>query len=122
MPFLAKFGKFYLVTADSSICKHNIVVHLKKKPKMITPATKAKYLKEFNDREDFPFTFTSPRTVDVFCKICESTFSGGQKELFKQHLKSAKHGKNKELKRKRTATQALLSEVLPSGAKEAKSK
>jgi hypothetical protein len=73
---------------------------------------KDKYLREFNEKKDFPFTFPSARNSDCFCKYCEKSFNGSQKGLFKQHLKGEKHKKNTELKKKRTATQALLEDVV----------
>lgn len=77
-------------------------------------ALRAKYLKEYNEKEDYPFVYKAPRGGGVFCKVCESNFVGNQKGDFRQHCNGRKHQDNKELKRKRTAaTQALLTEVLP---------
>ncbi len=87
---------------------------------MATAALRARYLQEFNDKSNFPFVYTSTMSPESFCKFCESTFSGSQKELFRQHMKRAKHKQNIELKKKRTATQALLTE-LPDSNRRSKS-
>ena len=41
---------------------------------MTTPAKKAKFLKKFNDKSDFPFTYLGATSTDIFCKYCEKTF------------------------------------------------
>ena len=44
----------------------------------------------------------------VYCKICESSFSGGQKSQLMQHKESTKHKTNIRKKTKRTQVQAHL--------------
>ena len=75
--------------------------------KVPSMATKAKYLAEFNDSKDVPFAYQGTSSK-VFCKYCELPIAGGQKELFRQHLRTAKHVKNKELKRAAKLTQPML--------------
>jgi len=71
-----------------------------------------KYLKEFNEKADYPFSYVSSTSSDCFCKCCEKTFNGVQKGLFRQHIKTEKQKKNVEQKKKRSATQARLEEIV----------
>ena len=86
---------------------------------MATPPLRRKYLAEFNEKDGFPFSYVSPSSTTCFCKYCKSTFSGTQQSVFSAHIQRAKHKQNIELKKKRTATQALLSE-LPNQSKKSK--
>lgn len=77
-------------------------------------ATKLKHLREFNERHEFPYVYVSLKSSnECFCKYCDSTFSASQRELFRQHAKTSRHQKNMDLKKKRTASQALLGDILP---------
>ncbi len=87
---------------------------------MGTPLMRKKYLTEFNEKTDFPFSYPSSRSSDCCCKYCERTFSGTQKGLFRQHINTEKHKKNVEQKKKRTATQARLEELIPQETKKSK--
>ncbi len=68
--------------------------------------SKLKWLCELNDREDYPLKYMEKDTVS--CKICESSFSGGQKSQLTQHKESAKHKTNIQKKTRRTQVQAHL--------------
>jgi hypothetical protein len=68
--------------------------------------TRLKWLRELNDREDYPFKFMEGDTI--YCKTCECSFSASQKSQLKQHKESIKHKTNIQKKTKRTQVQAQL--------------
>ncbi len=87
---------------------------------MASRATKLKWLKDFNECEDYPFKFLE-QTDKAFCKICQSSFTTTIKSCFNQHIKTDRHTTNKELKRKRAQTQQQLEDVLTKEPKQSKS-
>ncbi|QQP50202.1 Uncharacterized protein FKW44_011127, partial [Caligus rogercresseyi] len=56
-----------------------------------------------------------------FCRHCESSFESRQKAQVKQHIESAKHKKNMQLKMKRSSSQAQLEDVFERSTKKSKS-
>lgn len=80
---------------------------------------RAKWLKEFNQKDSYPFKFLD--STIVFCAACEKSFAGTQKSIFQQHMKSDKHMKNVTLKDKRKAVQAQLEDVLSPERKKSRS-
>ena len=68
--------------------------------------TKMKWLRELNDREEYPFKVME--RDNMYCKICESSFSCAQKSQLTQHKESTKHKTNIQKKTKRTQVQAQL--------------
>lgn len=84
-----------------------------------TSKTMAKWLKTYNERDDFPFMEASKDKV--FCKACERLFTVTKKSALEQHVKSDHHKKNTELKLKRSHTQAQLEDVLHQQPKKMKS-
>ena len=77
---------------------------------MAKSSTVAKWLKSLNEKEDYPLK--KLQGDQIFCKACEQSFGGSQKSQLEQHIKSAKHGTNCELKKKRTQTQAQLEDFV----------
>ena len=65
----------------------------------MTLSIKSKWLKDFNQQEEYPFKY-----LDV------TSFGATQKSQFQQHVKSEKHQKNIQLKQKRSHSQAQLIE------------
>jgi len=81
---------------------------------------RAKWLKELNEQPDVPFKFPSPRSDDCFCVYCEKAFVGAQKSQLVQHMKGERHKANQELKKKRTASQATLEQIVAGGKRQSR--
>ncbi len=86
----------------------------------MSSSARAKWLKSFNDREDYPFKAMDNSSL-VFCKVCEKSFAGTKKSTIQQHVATERHQKNSQLKSKRSQTQAQLEEVLKATPKKSKS-
>ena len=86
---------------------------------MAKRSTVAKWLKSLNEKEDYPLK--KLQGDQIFCKACEQSFGGGQKSQLEQHIKSAKHVTNYELKKKRTQTQAQLEDFMQGNIKKSRS-
>lgn len=79
-----------------------------------------KWMEELNDRPGIPFKFPSVNTDFCYCLFCEKTFVATQKSQVAQHKVGEKHKKNSEVKKKRTASQANLNEMLGRGQKQSR--
>ncbi|QQP54388.1 Hypothetical protein FKW44_007207, partial [Caligus rogercresseyi] len=77
-------------------------------------STQHKWLQQLSLSND-DIKFVDMKTA--FCRHCESSFESRQKGQVKQHIESAKHKKNMQLKTKRSSSQAQLEDVFERSAK-----
>jgi len=87
----------------------------------MSAATRQKWLRELNDRDDFPFKYLTGSGNKVYCKVCEASFAGAQKSQFQSHKASEKHKKNTELKSKWSSSQTQLEDLLVQQPKKSRS-
>lgn len=78
----------------------------------MTSHTRAKWLKEFNEVDNYPFKFINDTTA--YCSVCERTLAA-KKFAFQQHVQTERHKENLNLKKKR---QLSLEEVFNKNKKQ----
>ena len=79
---------------------------------MSLAAKRAKWLDQLNEEAQVPLKYPSDTSDYVLCIYCEKSFMGVQKSQLTQHLGSALHKANKELKKKRKIHQTTLEEAM----------